>query len=446
MRRYHLLRKVLARLTLCALGAGLPVGCESAGAFTAQDGSRFQARGKEADAEEEPDHRTLWEKLRWWENFGPFKTEVPPPPADSFVIRPEGLAPDKPVKEGGTQGELAGAREYFRVGDYDKAERIYHRIAERDRIAPSIAEEARYFEAECLRLQGYYPKAADTYVDLLNKFPNTQYREQAVQHMYDIANYWLEETRDKMKETREYRDGKRWVVWPHFVSFDREKPLLDREGRAIEKLEQVRYNDIQGPLADKALFLCGSVKLYNEDYREADYYFTQLVEKHQNSPYAAQAVELAIVCKHLSTGGSDYDGRKAAEARKLVQTAFAKYPELANDPEKREFLVHQLANIDHQQAEKDWKMAEFYRRRGHPGSAYFYYELVRHRYPKTPYAEMASQRIEEIRDKLQKEQKDLPPAPPPNMAPAPQQRLPQPTQPGWPATPEIGPPPRPVGS
>jgi outer membrane protein assembly factor BamD (BamD/ComL family) len=440
------------RWALLALLAGGAVGCESTGAFAGSDPTRTQVRAKEADVEDDSDHRTFAEKLRWWEYWGPFKTEVPEAPADSFVIRPEGLAPDKPIK-GTLQAELAGAREYFRRGDYDKAEVLYHRIAERDRIPPAVGEEARYFEAECLRLQGYYPKAADTYVDLLNKFPNTIYREQAVQHMYDIANYWLDDTREKMRETREQQDGKRWWVWPRFVSFERSKPLLDREGRAIEKLEQVRYNDIQGPLADKALFWCGSIKLFNENYKEADYYFSQLAEKHKNSPYAPQAVELAIMCKHLSTGGSDYDGRKAAEARKLVQVALANYPELANDKDKREFLVHQLANIDYQQAEKDYKIAEFYRRTGHPGAAYFYYELVRKRYPETPYgSKLAPQRIEELRHKLAKDNQELPPeGPAARPAPAPGAGAPQ--RPGMlptlpqpnPVRPEFAPAPRPVG-
>jgi hypothetical protein len=50
-----------------------------------------------------------------------------------------------------------------------------------------------------------------------------------------------------------------------------------------------------------------------------------------------------------------------------------------------------------QQAEKDFRTAEFYRRTGHYGSAYFYYELVRRRYPGTPQAETSTQRMLELR-------------------------------------------------
>src|SRR5262249_21912498 len=160
-----------------------------------------------------------------------------------------------------------------------------------------------------------------------------------------------------MREDKERREGKRWAVWPRFFAWDRTKPFMDREGRAVEKLEQVRLFDLNGPLADHALFMCGTVKLYHENYREADHYFSQIHATHPNSPLAPKAVELAIFCKHMSTGGADYDGRKVAEARKLVQAAFQSYPELARDKEK--FLTEQLIGINMQQAEKDFKIAEF---------------------------------------------------------------------------------------
>jgi hypothetical protein len=233
----------------------------------------------------------------------------------------------------------------------------------------------------------------------MKDFPNNPYRDQANQRMFDIALFWLEDTWAEMKEAEEQRHGQRWVVWPRFVSLEKKKPLLDREGRAIEKLDEVRFNDLKGPLADKCLFICGHVKLYHEDYREADQYFTQIHEQHPNSPYAAQALELAIFSKQMATGGSDYDGRKCAEARKLVDAAL-RLPNL--DEVKKQKIAGQLASITAQQAEKDFKMAEFYRRTSHPGSAYFYYEIVRRRYPGSDYARLAGERQMELRGELEK--------------------------------------------
>jgi outer membrane protein assembly factor BamD (BamD/ComL family) len=332
------------------------------------------------------------------------------PAQETFTLGADGLVSDKPSAAipAGVAARLAEARDLYRRDEFDRAHSIFARIADNDKNPPAAVQEAMYYRAECLRKTGHYPKAADVYAALLNKFPNTAYREQCVQQMYTIANYWLDDTRDQMKEAKEQADGKRWFVWPRFLSFEKSKPLLDREGRAIEKLEQVRLHDINGPLADQALFLCGVVKMYNGDYREADHYFSQIHARHPESELAPKAIELAIFSKHMSTGGSDYDGRKTAEARKLVQAALRSYPQLANDKEKRAFLERQLHSIDLQQAEKDYKMAEFYRRTGHPASAYFYYELVRRRYPDTKYARLAEQRWNELRAEVQRTQGGAP--------------------------------------
>jgi outer membrane protein assembly factor BamD (BamD/ComL family) len=345
--------------------------------------------------------------------LGPPK--APPPPVESVVIRADGVVAEKLPKEGSAAAQLAGARELFRQGQYAGAESLFHRLAENPRNGEAIVQEARFYEAECLRQQGYYPKAADVYMDLMAKHPRNPYREQCEQRTFDIANFWLDDTREQIRESE---NGKYWV-WPRFVSFERTKPLLDREGRAIEKLEQVHYNDVQGPLADRALFLAGNVKFYNGDYREADHYFSQIHERHPNSPLAPQAVELAIIAKHLSTGGPDYDGRKSAEARKLVESALNNYPELAG--KKREFLQQQVASITLQQAAKDYMTADFYRRTGHPGPAYWYFGLVAQRYPTTEYAAKAKQQMNELETEQQKKNGgvDLRPPPSPAVQPSP---------------------------
>ncbi|GIW78374.1 MAG: hypothetical protein KatS3mg105_0181 [Gemmatales bacterium] len=373
-------------------------------------------------------------------------------PAETLVLRGDRLDVVETPNLNTASAELEAAHDLYRRGEYRKAETLFEKIADDKKQNPRIAEEARYFQAECLRHQGRYPKAADVYSKLLNDFPGGVHREQAVRHLFDIANYWLDDTRAEMKAYQEKREGKRWFVWSGPVPrFDKSKPFLDQEGRAIAKLEQVSYSSINGPLADNALFMIGSVMFYRENYREADYYFSQIVERYPDSEYAQRAIELAIICKHMSTGGPLYDGRKVAEARKLVQTAMLNYPELAT--QKRDFLERQLAGINRQQAEKDFHKAEFYRRTGHPGSAYFYYEIVRRRYPGSPLAEKATQRMAELKRKYGNSvadasaNKDAQPSPVPMPAPmpAPLDKAPDlasPAKNGTDASPEAAPKPR----
>lgn len=365
-----------------------------------------------------------------WDRWNLFHREsLPVGAVDSMVLRGDQLEPDKTAIDPKTADLLNGAHELYRRGEYAKAECVFHKVAENKKNPYQVAEEARFYEAECLRRQEKYPKAADTYNKLLTDFPGGVHRDQAVHHMFEIANYWLEDTRNEMRADREKREGKRWFVWNGpAIHFERSKPFLDEEGRAIEKLEQVYINNINGPIGEQALFMLGTIKNYREDYVEADYYFSQLVEMYPNSKYAPKALEMAIFAKHMSTGGPEYDGRKVAEARELVYKAQTNYPELTRV--SNVFLDRQMIGITAQQAEKDLQIAEFYRRRGHPGSAYFYYEIVRRRYPGTPYFAKATERMHELRNKLEKEQlKKGPPAliqkpetgvgQPPEVAPAP---------------------------
>jgi hypothetical protein len=65
-------------------------------------------------------------------------------------------------------------------------------------------------------------------------------------------------------------------------------------------------------------------------------------------------------------------------------------------------------NNREQQAEKDFKMGEFYRRTGHPGAACFYYEVVCRRYPGTQAAKQAGQRLCEVRKKAELDSQNRP--------------------------------------
>ncbi len=344
-----------------------------------------------------------------WDHWYLFSDPPITMPAESLVLRGDHFETDFPAQKEAAVGFLATAHELYRQGKFEEAEYYFHRIETNKKTTPALAEEAIFYEAECLRQQHCYPKAADTYNKLLNEFKSGAYREQCIERMFEIANFWLQDTRTRMVAEEEKNTGKRWVVWPEFLHIDREKPLLDEEGRAVEKLEQVRYNDMTGPYADRALFMMGGVKFFKGDYKEADFYYHQLVEMHPNSPFAAQAIKLDIICKQLANGGAAYDGRNVAEARRLVDTALRSYPELAT--KEADFLNRQLLSITNQQAKKDFDTAEFYARTGHPCSAYWIYEIVRRRYPGTTYAEQSAKRMEGLKSKIEKEEKKKKDAP-----------------------------------
>jgi TolA-binding protein len=333
----------------------------------------------------------------WFDGWRAKRPDPPPAPVETMSLRGGAAAEAAPAN-----AELEGAKRLYYDGDYAKAEPIFTRIVNDKKSLVPVAEEALYYEADCERLRGRYPDAAELYNKLLGSYPMGKHAPQAREHLFNIANYWLDDTRAHMEACRQKKEGKRWWVSPIMpVHWDNTHPVFDTEGHAIRMLEQVYITDPTGPLAEKALFYIASVKFFREDYRDADHYFSQLVEHHPNGKLAPEALRYSIICKQMSTGGSEYDGKLLSEAIDKVQLARASYPELVR--ERGEFLDRQMYSITQQQADSDFKVAEFYRRTGRPGSAYFYYELVRRRYRGTEYARKATERMAELKQRVDAE-------------------------------------------
>jgi tetratricopeptide (TPR) repeat protein len=348
-----------------------------------------------------PESWAFWEKK---------ETPVGVAPEDAFVMRDGQMVPDKlgPV----LGGDFEAAKQLFQDKQYIDAASVFNHIADHKKNTLKVLEEARWYEAECYYKLARYPDAAPRYIQLLNNFPSAAHGESARQRLFDIANYWLDDTREQMEAVREKREGKRWVVWPlQPVHFEDSKPFLDMEGHAVRCLETVWMTDPRGQLGEKALFFLGSVRFYREDWKDADHYFYQLVQNYPNSARAPQALKLSILCKEIAQGGPDYDGRRLQEARDLVKMAKTSYPELAKDGDQ--FLTKQLVQIHTVEAEKDYEVARYWDRTGHPGSAYFCYEIVCRRYRGSTYAEKAQKRMVELKERADRELKKDGPAPQP---------------------------------
>ncbi len=232
-RRRRAVVSVSPCLRVCLLGLFL------LGAASGCTWDRFNWFGRESSPSDAPASTSSQDRWNW------FGRKAPPTytPADQLVLRGDQLEKDRHPIDPKAAAQLAAAKELFRrglPGDYVAAEKDFHRIAEpKKNSSVQIAEEARYYEAECLRLQDRLPKAAETYMAMLTEFPMGIHREEANQHLFDIANFWLDDTREELREEKERRAGKRWLVWPRYMHWDKKKPLFDEEGWAMQKLEQV---------------------------------------------------------------------------------------------------------------------------------------------------------------------------------------------------------------
>jgi RNA polymerase sigma factor (sigma-70 family) len=99
------------------------------------------------------------------------------------------------------------------------------------------------------------------------------------------------------------------------------------------------------------------------------------------------------------------DGRYAASGGQDKTVRVWRLPAPIGPPIKRPTTTWEgNARLDGEapQGDKEWRMAKFYRRTGHPASAYFFYELLLRRYPDSPNAKQASQSLRMLRRELEK--------------------------------------------
>jgi RNA polymerase sigma factor (sigma-70 family) len=175
------------------------------------------------------------------------------------------------------------------------------------------------------------------------------------------------------------------------------------ETAAADKTELQYELVMTAPLpspAEQALFFSASTNFLLSHYGEAKRECARFVRSYPESALADSAIQLGLIATRLADRGEDDVSRQMAKAKAIINAALnGQAAEIKQPVEAGQFADAVLA-----QAEKDFRLAEFYRRTGHPGSAFFYYEIVRRRYPGTEYAEKAAERLESLRSKTQTQQ------------------------------------------
>jgi len=209
----------------------------------------------------------------------PVKGEVPIPRATRLDPRTDGLVPDQGPQGRagpGLAARLAQARGSCSASrKYEKGPRnLFLRNPDQGpRNPPTAIQERRtYYRAECLRLQGNLTPRADLYAWAPHKLfsqPRPTVKQCLAAHVQHRPTAWLRRHGSRRcARSRRSRPAKRWVgPLARATSAFEAVParFLDREGRAIENLEQVRLPDkstARWPEPGAGFFLCGVVKMY----------------------------------------------------------------------------------------------------------------------------------------------------------------------------------------
>lgn len=278
------------------------------------------------------------------------------------------------------------AEKLFREEKYAKAASAF-KVIERSYKGTIIEEDAIFMRAESEFHANRLPKAQDLYARLLTKFPTTRHLPSAIQRTYDIAYYWLEDTRLKTQG----KPPKHSAFTNAVNFFDRSRPVLDTPGRAIEAIETIQTHDPFGPLTDDAVMMAGAAKFIKGDYESAATYYEQVSTDQPKSEHATRALVLASQSYWRSYDGPQYDGQHLNNCERMTKAALARGADL--DGEQRDKLERDLRNIRLEEAKREFQTAVDYRRMRRRGAAKYHFESTIEDYADTDWAKRAESEL-----------------------------------------------------
>lgn len=249
----------------------------------------------------------------------------------------------------------------------------------------TIEEDALFLLAECYFFTDKYPRAEDTYAQLLKKYDNTRYLDTVVARLFAIGRYW----------EQYYREHPEWVIQPNL--FDRSRPWFDTFGNAIAAYEKVRLHDPTGPLADDAVMATANAYFVKGEYENAAYHYRLLRKEYPNSEFQVPAHILGLQAVMRVYQGEHYDGDPLQEAEEIAQQALTQFGSQLGEEKAR--MQQAAAAIKEMKARRDWAMGQYYEQKRYYGAARTYYHNLIDNYPDTHHAAMARRRLEEISDK-----------------------------------------------
>ncbi|TWU37194.1 tetratricopeptide repeat protein [Novipirellula artificiosorum] len=287
-------------------------------------------------------------------------------------------------QEGGEQYEQESERGRAE-STFFKAAKLFRRAGE---AAPGTAlqQDAMFMQAESLFFANRLPDAAEVYGKLQKQFPRNRHNDLVTARQFNIARYWI--------DTEKATEGK-WRL-PNLSDYKR--PVLDADGHAIRLLDQLRYDDPTGRLADDATMAAAAEQIRQGKYDKADEFLTDLRETYTDSDHLFLAHLMGINCKLEIYAGPQYSGLILDEADKLVQQTRTRFPDKMQDPQYADHVARAAAKIAYHQAERLAYRAEYREKKKEYGAARVYYNELLTLHQNTPHADNARERLAAIED------------------------------------------------
>jgi outer membrane protein assembly factor BamD (BamD/ComL family) len=245
----------------------------------------------------------------------------------------------------------------------------------------ALEQDALFMQAESLFFSDQLTLATDTYQKLQKEFPRNRHNDRVAARLFSISRYWI--------DTVKADDG----GWMKINLTDSSRPRIDTDGHAIRVLDQIRYDDPTGRLADDATMAAAAEYIRQEKFEEADEFLTDLRETFSDSEHLFLAHLLGIRVKLEVYAGPNYSGLVLEEAETLVRQTRQRFPEKMAEERYGEMVARASAEIQYHRAEREADRSSYHEKQNEYGAARFHYEVLLRDYPDTPQAENARERL-----------------------------------------------------
>jgi outer membrane protein assembly factor BamD (BamD/ComL family) len=246
---------------------------------------------------------------------------------------------------------------------------------------PNLNDLDGFIEAEILRCEGDYVKAAASYGRFMDHFPDSKFYDLALERQFQIAAAFLAGRKRRILgifKIRGYAEGVRIME-----AITYRKTLHDPDG-----------------IGTKAAVAVAQSYQERKKFDEAYYRWAEIHDQHSTNRLGKHALLEMAQCREALYKGDQYDtsdliGRPLNpesyynSARSCYQKFKQQYPEDAD-----EYKIEQKLNeIDEQLARKQFEIGQYYQERGNVLSANLYYRMVVNRWPRTNTAALARQML-----------------------------------------------------
>jgi len=278
------------------------------------------------------------------------------------------------ISASSSRDQLEMAHKLEAQGQRDDALKAYKSLLRRWPLS-FFAPEATFRIGKILEDEADFNGAFQSFQKMVQKYPSSNYFEQALGEQYRIANLYLA--------------GEPQRIW--------KIPVGPSMVKTVEMYERIIKNAPYGTYAAECQFKIGLAHEQQRKYTDAVDAYQKVLDNYPGSPVASNAqYQIGYAWMRASSNG-DYDQGAAKKAIDAFQDYLVHYP----SSDKAAQAQENIQRLGQKQTQGAYNIAKFYETQHDSRAAYIYYNEVVREDPNSPQAQQAKKRIQELRPIVQ---------------------------------------------